>query len=105
VLCARLVDVFSPVPVGVLLVGNGYDLADAEIEVVLVARGVVIQGLDLERHDDAARGQLRSQLSGVEARWKLWRGFGELELPKPRVAAGAQLWFLEKAQERGSKVD
>jgi hypothetical protein len=71
---ARLIDVFPAIPVGVLLIGDGDDLADGEGEVVVVARRIVIQGLDLERHDDAARGQQRSQSAAVDARWKLWRG-------------------------------
>ena len=47
---AILVDVLAAIPVGVLLVGDGDDLALVEVEVVLVVRDVVVQCLDLEHH-------------------------------------------------------
>jgi hypothetical protein len=96
VLCARLVDVFSSVPVGIFLVGDGYDLPDAEIEVVLVARCVVIQGLDLERHGDAARGQLQSKVSGVEARLEAVAGLLESSsFQAKRRCRERRVWLVE----------
>jgi hypothetical protein len=93
VLRAGLVDVLSSVPIGVFFIGHGDDLADGEVEIVLVARGVFIQGLDLERHGGAARGQQRSQAAaaveaveaGVEA-MEATAGLAELELPASQIA-------------------
>lgn len=52
-----VVDVFSAIPIGVLLIGNGDDLAGGEVEIVLMTRVVLEDGFDLEqRHDDAAVG-------------------------------------------------
>jgi hypothetical protein len=82
-LCARVVDVLSGVPVVILLLGDGDYLPGGKAEVVLMARDVVIQGLDFERHGDAARGQQRSQ--SRESREGGWveavAGLGKLKLP------------------------
>lgn len=62
-----VVDVFSAIPIGVLLVRDGYDCADGELQVILVRRRVVVDGLDLEGHvDDAAGARVSSLPSDVE---------------------------------------
>ena len=47
---------------------TGDDLADGERQVVLMAGGVVKDGLDFERHDDAAEAKLRAVSRGVKVK-------------------------------------
>jgi hypothetical protein len=48
-----LVDIFAGIPVGILLLSNSDDLAYIELQVVVMARVILEDGLDLE-HGDAA---------------------------------------------------
>ena len=54
-LSSSVVEILAGVPVVVLLFGDGYDLPDWEVQVILVRRGVLVDGLDLVRHGCTAR--------------------------------------------------
>lgn len=43
-----LVHVFAGIPVGVLLLGDRDYLADAELQIVVMGRAVLVDGLDLK---------------------------------------------------------
>ena len=60
-LLTAVVHIFAGIPIRVLFLGDRDYLADVELQIIIVPRVVLVDGLDLEGHGDAAVGTSDAQ--------------------------------------------